>query len=557
MQVILAYVRRRLADESGMTMVVVMGVLLVATLFSVAAIAGADNDIVPSRGDIDRKQAYAAAEAGINDYMSRLNQDSNYWTNCTNVPAPAPVNQRFVRTSPTQPDPRTWRRVPNSTEADYTIELIPAPGQSVCDVNDPATSMIDTDSGAFTIRSTGRSRPAGTGTPVYRSITAKFRRRGFLDFLYFTDLETSDPEFFRSDATRYSQALTECVKYERNERPSGYPCAEITFINGDVVNGPLHTNDRLLISGSPTFGRDANDEIEVVAKDGVGHPEGPAWEPNGSGSPNWVGTFMPGAPKMDLPPTNAQLSNLASWVFTGDTQLKFNNTTVTITTYDQTAAGAVPITETRSLTDPTFNGVIYVKAGTCSNPSTRQNPYPLGVNASGVPVRDATNKGCANLWVSGQYSRSVTLASAGDVIVEAYQDGGTGPSGKGIRRTGDVIMGLIADNFIRIFHPCTSGTNRTGTVNNIQIDAAILSLTHSFTVDNYSCGAQLGTLTVNGAIAQKFRGPVGQFGSSPHGYTKNYNYDDRLLYRSPPYFLDPVQSAWRTVSYTEESKATK
>jgi hypothetical protein len=74
---------------------------------------------------------------------------------------------------------------------------------------------------------------------------------------------------------------------------------------------------------------------------------------------------------------------------------------------------------------------------------------------------------------------------------------------------------------------------------------------------HYSCGSQLGTLTVNGAIAQKFRGPVGQFGSSPSGYIKNYNYDDRLLYRSPPYFLDPVQSAWRTVSYIEESKATK
>jgi len=118
-------------------------------------------------------------------------------------------------------------------------------------------------------------------------------------------------------------------------------------------------------------------------------------------------------------------------------------------------------------------------------------------------------------------------------------------------------MGLIADNFVRVFHPCTSGTNRTGTETNVQIDAAILSLNHSFTVDDYACGAQLGTLTVNGAIAQKFRGPVGSFGSSPHGYTKNYTYDDRLLYRSPPYFLDPVQSAWRTVSYTEESKATK
>jgi hypothetical protein len=227
---------------------------------------------------------------------------------------------------------------------------------------------------------------------------------------------------------------------------------------------------------------------------------------------------------------------------------------VTITTYDQ-STGA-PIVETRSLTDPTFNGVIYVKAGSCSAPTTVQDPYPEGV-VNDDPVKDMSNIGCANLWVSGQYQKSVTLASAGDVIVEADEDTGTGTNGKGIRRNGDVIMGLIADNFVRVYHPCDSGGNDTGTQQNVQIDAAILSLNHSFTLDNYTCGAQLGLLTVNGAIAQKFRGAVGQFGSASHGYTKNYVYDDRLLYRSPPYFLDPVQSAWRTVGYTEESKATK
>ncbi len=52
----------------------------------------------------------------------------------------------------------------------------------------------------------------------------------------------------------------------------------------------------------------------------------------------------------------------------------------------------------------------------------------------------------------------------------------------------------------------------------------------------------LGTLTVNGAISQKFRGPVGTTGGT--GYFKNYNYDDRLRYQEPPNFLDPVESAW-------------
>ena len=71
----------------------------------------------------------------------------------------------------------------------------------------------------------------------------------------------------------------------------------------------------------------------------------------------------------------------------------------------------------------------------------------------------------------------------------------------------------------------------------------MLAIQHSFIVDHYDCGSALGTLTVNGAIGQKFRGAVGTFGGGT-GYLKNYNYDDRLRYVSPPHFLDPVESAW-------------
>ena len=69
----------------------------------------------------------------------------------------------------------------------------------------------------------------------------------------------------------------------------------------------------------------------------------------------------------------------------------------------------------------------------------------------------------------------------------------------------------------------------------LRIDAAILAINHSFIVDHYNCGAPLGTLEVNGAISQKFRGPVGTFssGSSSNstGYEKAYTYDDRLKYQ--------------------------
>ena len=79
-------------------------------------------------------------------------------------------------------------------------------------------------------------------------------------------------------------------------------------------------------------------------------------------------------------------------------------------------------------------------------------------------------------------------------------------------------------------------------ISNIEIDAAMLAIEHSFIVDHYDCGYSLGTLTVNGAISQKYRGPVGTTGGT--GYYKNYEYDDRLHYLEPPNFLDPIEPAW-------------
>ena len=49
----------------------------------------------------------------------------------------------------------------------------------------------------------------------------------------------------------------------------------------------------------------------------------------------------------------------------------------------------------------------------------------------------------------------------------------------------------------------------------MRIEAAMLAINHSFIVDNYNCGAKLGTLTVKGAIAQKYRGAVGTTRRAP------------------------------------------
>jgi hypothetical protein len=101
-------------------------------------------------------------------------------------------------------------------------------------------------------------------------------------------------------------------------------------------------------------------------------------------------------------------------------------------------------------------------------------------------------------------------------------------------------------------------TNSTPNLGDITVQAAILSVNHSFTVDNYACGAFEGTLTVKGAIAQYFRGTVGTGvgGLNGTGYLKDYNYDDILKYRSPPYFLSPLATPWLVARTNEQVPAT-
>jgi hypothetical protein len=184
------------------------------------------------------------------------------------------------------------------------------------------------------------------------------------------------------------------------------------------------------------------------------------------------------------------------------------------------------------------NGVIYVQNGTCgaiySAPQTYTEP-----------------SGCGNVYVKGSTSKSLTIASARDIIVT-----------DNLTRTSNNMIGLIADGFVRVYHPVSGSCTDTASgpfgpsISSIEIDAAILSLQHSFIVDNYNCGSPRGTLTVKGAIAQKFRGPVGTGGSQiATGYVKNYSYDDRFRVANPPYFLDPVQSSWRKIRFTEQSPA--
>jgi Tfp pilus assembly protein PilX len=568
-------VTRRRRGEAGYVLVTVLGAMIVVALMTVAAFAAVDGDARESGKDVARKQALAAAEAGVNQYLYQLSQDNDYWAKCTTMTTPNAVNDVW---NGQPPDPRKWATVPGAS-TQYTIELLPANGYSKCTPGaNVADSMIDANSRSLRIRVTGRAQ--SVKGLVTRSVVAALKRDSFLDFLWFTDFETSDPVWYsvRSNGRPtgggqgdlMTWAATNCPEYYRkpwqrgleswdgkftdvtpNQDYSGnVTCDNIAFISGDKLLGPMHTNDELLTCGTPTFGRNAQDRIES----GNGYRSGGG---GCGGSPDFQGTLVPDAGTIGMPATNATLATIAAsggYTFNGPTTINFG-----------TAPGKISVTNTAAGYNNTAlpypgNGVIYVATnGSCSSYSALRPSYSTKeADSPSLPPKPDVS-GCGDARISGTYDTDLTIATQNDIVATANVIRDTG---------GDAMLGLIADGFVRVEHdtngfslstPPTDPDCDNVATGDRRIDAAILTLLHSFTVDRYYCGNPIGKLTVNGMIAQKFRGAVGKNsgGSVVHGYLKDYSYDPRLAFRSPPHFLDPVKSAWHIHRYTEQEPAAK
>ncbi|HEX7297695.1 MAG TPA: hypothetical protein VF257_01730 [Solirubrobacteraceae bacterium] len=497
-------------------MIVVIGALTIGSLLSIWALDAATGDLPGAKGSQDRKAAYAAAESGLDYYRFRLANDNDIWKDCATVDPPgtnprSPINQQWNGTGA---DPRQWKNVTGSS-AQFTVELLPANGAAACNTAQPEATMIDTSSGSFRIRATGRVGK------VKRSIVGTFRRKTFLDFLYYTDYETMDP--IATSNPTWSQ--DNCVRY-RPDRPNG--CVQIQFGSFDRLNGPVHSNDSWLICGGATFGRTSADKLESSQA-------APGWVSAGcAGSPNFRSPLKAGVPSMDMPDTNSSLASAAvnPYRYTGKTLITLKGTVMDVTLSDGTTLLNQPLPA---------NGILWVGDGGCAVPD---DPPP---NA-----KYNESAGCANVYVHGTYSRDLTIASARDIIVDGD-----------ITHTDTAVAGLIAENFVRVQHKVTwSGNTCTGDAPGVAgdrtIDAAIMSVQHSFFADNYDCGSPLGVLHVFGAIAQRFRGTVATSsgGTVATGYAKDYNYDDRFHYRNPPFFLSPVDSAWLRIRQNEQVPAT-
>jgi hypothetical protein len=194
--------------------------------------------------------------------------------------------------------------------------------------------------------------------------------------------------------------------------------------------------------------------------------------------------------------------------------------------------------------------------------------HPLGFPI----VNDTNTYGCRNgdVFIEGTLAGQVTVAAENNIdIVWDLKYASSAAN--------QYLLGLVANNYVEVYHPikCSNGqdascdlkvdvpfgalfageSQRNDYFEDPEINGAILSVNHSFWVQQYNVGdeSNMGTLHVTGAIAQRYRGPVGTNagGVVATGYAKDYTYDQRLQYLSPPKFLDPVSSAWGVATWAE------
>ncbi|MBE7195616.1 MAG: hypothetical protein INR66_24460, partial [Gordonia polyisoprenivorans] len=237
--------RRLRRDDRGVALAAVLVMGMVLTAMIATSVLMSTSGAVKSGSDRDAGNAMAAAFAGLAQYQSNITNNNNYWNygrstafTGSSVFAGTNSDPAFgVSTSD------AWASVPNSggTES-FRYEV---------------DNSVFAATGALRVRVTGR---AGA---VTKSIVATLKGTGFIDYLYFTDYESSNPDITGetqpgdSSQTCVSQHVTD-PDYDATEA-----CKQVQFISKDILRGPVRTNDKFLICGA-TFQR----QVQSTAANG-------------------------------------------------------------------------------------------------------------------------------------------------------------------------------------------------------------------------------------------------------------------------------------------------
>ncbi|MEB0002150.1 hypothetical protein QN357_04245 [Cryobacterium sp. RTC2.1] len=565
-------------DDDGVALIAVIGIGAVLLLLVTTMLASSVSGLVKADNDQDWNAAMSAAYAGVEEYQSKLANDNTY--------------QQYGSLATSFSTGSSY----TSTDANPAFGIGAGGSWAAVDGSaGRAAYRYEVDNSKYAATGVIRLQATGRVGKITRSVVADLKQQGFIDYLYFTDYEIQDPAL----------SSTSCIPaygWAVSSRPN---CTAIQFGPTDVIAGPVHSNDVLRICGS-TFKMRVTTAYQPTTGDRY-------ILPSGCSTPTFAIAKPEFAPVVSMPQTNLLLkqetrSDLTTTgvprpgcLYTGPTTITFNAagtmtvrspwTRKTNVAGDPATSGTVsatcgtPGTVAGSLGSSTgqtisvpANNLVYVQ----SVPRTSSDPnywatgtYPSGFTCASASGSSGTSNGLGYPTVNEQAPSSTSSAPSygcdkGDVFVKGQVHGAlTVASDNYVYVVGDItyvdkqadILGLVGQNAVWVWNPVDSRSNLLDpATTGREIDAAILSVGHTFIVQNNDDGLK-GVLTVYGSIAQKFRGPVGTAMVSGgvttlvSGYSKAYAYDPRLRYSAPPKFLSPVSTSYGVTVLVESKTA--
>lgn len=581
----LQFARRHKNDDGGVALIAVIGLSMVMLILITIAVSISTRGMIKARNDQDWNAALAAAYAGADEYASRLSSDSTY-QKYGDPAAPFSVATGSVSTL----------RLPLAGNENPAFGIgLNGSWAEVAGTSGRSYFRYEVDNSAYTRSGIIRIRSTGKVGAQTRSVVVNLKQKGFMDFLYFTEYEIMDPQI--SD--------TSCVPTHAfrsgGTTKHNTGCTEIQFAPGDTFDGPIHSNDTMRICGSKF--------LQAVTTSSTLSPN--FVKPSGCDDATYTprtNTAPEYALPLAMPPTNQEMANETrvdlpadvtrpGCMYTGPTSITFNAdgtmkvvspwTRVTqpnlttpslsktpaecgaISALNSTAGATIPVLDQNLVfvqnvptgsTDPNYplatpTGFACTGTGKTAGWTFGTTSYPkVGetVPPTSTSTTPAYNCKMGDAFVEGSVRGAVTVAAQNFIYITndiSYVD-----------KSVD-LLGLVGLNSVWVWNPltCTTSgrdTTCTGMISTGDriIQAAVLSVRHTFQVQNYADGGGRGKLKVLGAIAQLFRGTVGT-GNAATGYLKEYTYDTRLLTTAPPKFLAPTSTTYGVTQYADVAAA--
>lgn len=311
---------------------------------------------------------------------------------------------------------------------------------------------------------------------------------------YIHDGSFGDPVLCSLSAV--SQSGTAAAKYFHHDHDYGGSY----YFTGDTIDGPIHTNTRFAIAGSPVF-------LDKVFEMGGGIGQGFITHPEYQTAP----ILVKAKPKQGAV---YRFDHMSQWIRKVEPSARLRADPGQVMQIVFKGKDMEIRARDRTLPDAWTPAV------------TRRIPEAGGLFVEG------------EVEVKGVLGRKLTMGASGNIIITddlVYAD--SDPVTAKPREASDIYLGLISEKNVNVKQVQTQDTRGRG----IRINAAVVAMDKSFQVTNYRAHSwDMGTMRFWGTITQYSRGAIGSVKANDNfrGYHKDWHYDRRFEKDSEalPYF---------------------